>query len=238
MGESSESTKAVVADLLKQMREERQKAAYVRIAATLAILVILGVFAKRTYTKFTQFDVETFVTALQVEGAKRVWPVVSKELDQVTEAALPALKEAFAKESVQFGPRLEERLQKESEVLLENMADRLAASLDVALKEADLAHNAGIADKFPTFKDDPEALEALNQALIKSVRDWAHGQLDTTFEKHFHILQSINDTFQKMEQQVKDGMATGKAPASLEDVLTVFMEIVNMRLNPEGQVKK
>lgn len=236
MAESSGPTREQVAELLLQMRKERQRAAYVRTGATLGVILILVIFTWRTYSKFTTFDVNTFVTALQVEGAKRVWPAVSNELDSLADAAVPALKDAFAAESLEFGPRLQTELEKESEILVTNMTERLGAALDVALKDANLAKKSKIIEKFPSFKDNPEALEALNDALTRSTRDWAHNQLDTTFARHLQLLQSINETFQRMESQVRQELNAGKTPTSLEELLTLFLEIVNMRLNPNDAV--
>jgi len=59
------------------------------------------VFALRTYSKLTHFDVDTFVSTLQTEGAKQVWPAISVEMDSLADEALPALKSAFAKESIE-----------------------------------------------------------------------------------------------------------------------------------------
>jgi len=226
-------SEARVAELLGQMRQERQRAMYARIGATVAVLLILIIFSVKTYNRIKNFDVDSFFVALQVEGAKKVWPVVAQELDRVADAAAPALTDAFAKETMDLGPRLQEVLTKESEVLVTNMQARLAGSLDEALKKEDVVGKSGIAERFPDFHDNPEAMEALNEQLLRASRDWANTQLDTTFHDHFQILDSINQTFYAMEGEARDQITDGQTPANLEDVLTLFLEIIDTRLNVE-----
>jgi hypothetical protein len=224
---------ARVAELLAQMRQERQRAMYARIGATVVVLLILIIFSAKTYNRIQTFDVDSFFLALQVEGAKKVWPVVASELDHVAEMAAPALTDAFAKEAMELGPRLQEVLAAESEVLVVNMQARLAGSLDEALKKEDVVGKSGIAERFPTFHENAEAMEALNEQLLRATREWANAQLDTTFAEHFQILDSINQTFYSMEGQAREQLEDGQAPAAAEDVLTLFLEIIDTRLNVE-----
>ncbi len=224
---------ARVAELLGQMRQERQRAMYARIGATVVVLLILIIFSAKTYNRIQTFDVDSFFLALQVEGAKKVWPVVASELDRVAEMAAPALTDAFAKEAMELGPRLQEVLAAESEVLVVNMQERLAGSLDEALKKEDVVGKSGIAERFPTFHENSEAMEALNEQLLRASREWANEQLDTTFAEHFQILDSINQTFYSMEGQAREQLEDGQTPAAAEDVLTLFLEIIDTRLNVE-----
>ena len=229
----NELNEARVAEILGQMRQERQRAMYARIAATVAVLLILIIFSAKTYNRIKNFDVDSFFVALQVEGAKKVWPIVAQELDRVADAAAPALTDAFARETMELGPRLQEVLAKESELLMTNMQARLAGSLDEALTKEDVVGKSGIAERFPTFHDNPEAMEALNEQLLRASRDWANTQLDTTFHDHFLILDSINQTFYALEGEARDQLDEGQTPANLEDVLTLFLEIIDTRLNVE-----
>jgi len=222
-----------VAEILAAMRQERQRAMYARIAATVIVLLILIVFAGKTYKNIQQFDVDSFLAALQVEAAKRVWPVVASELDRVANAAAPALTAAFADEAMELSPRLQEALSSESEILVTNMQNRLAASLDEALKSKDVIGDSGLGERFPRFQDDTDALQELNEQLLRAAREWAHVQLDTTFAEHFQILDSINQTFYEMEGEARKSIEAGEQPANLEDVLTIFLEIIDTRLNAE-----
>ena len=230
----NEINAARVAEILASMRQERQRAMYARIAATVIVLLILMIFATKTYKNIQQFDVDTFFAALQGEAAKRVWPIVSSELDRVANAAAPALTDAFAKEAMELSPRLQEALSAESEVLVTNMQARLASSLDEALKSKDVVGSSGIGERFPSFQEDPDALQELNEHLLRASREWANVQLDTTFHEHFQILDSINKTFYEMEGEARKSLEAGEQPANLEDVLTIFLEIIDTRLNSEG----
>ncbi len=233
MTENAGPSEARVRELLGEMRAERQRAMYVRVAGTLVILLILGVFAFKSYKRMKDFDVDTFMATLQVQGAERVWPVISKELDAVASKASPALEAAFQAEMMELGPRLQESLTEESEKLINNMQERLAASLDENLKEKDFAKEAGLSERFPEYANDSEAMQELNEQLLRATREWANTQLDTTFAEHFKLLESINTTYHDLEGEAREGIEGGTAKASTEDVLTVFMEILNMRLNPE-----
>ncbi len=233
MTENAGPSEARVRELLAEMRAERQRAMYVRLGGTLIILIILGVFAFKSYNRMKNFDVDTFMVTLQTEGAERVWPVISEELDAVAAKASPALEQAFQAEMMELGPRLQETLTEESEKLVNNMQERLANSLDENLKEKDLAKEAGLADRFPDYADNPEAMQELNEQLLRATREWANVQLDTTFAEHFKLLESINTTYHQLEGEAREGIEGGTSTASTEDVLTVFMEILNMRLNPE-----
>jgi len=224
---------ARAAELLGLMRKERQRAMYARIGATVAVVLILVIFAAKTYNRIKTFDVDSFFVALQVEGAKKVWPVVAQELDRVANMAAPALTDAFAKEGMDLGPRLQEVLASESEILVVNMQARLAGSLDEALKKEDVVGKSGIAERFPTFHDNPDAMQTLNEQLLRATREWANEQLDTTFVEHFQILDSINQTFYAMEGEARDQLEEGQTAANAEDVLTLFFEIIDTRLNAE-----
>ena len=229
----NELSETRVAEILVQIRQERTRAMYARIAATVCVLIILVAFASRTYDRVKDFDVDSFFTHLQVEGAKRVWPVVADELDRVATAAAPALTDAFSKEMMELSPRLQTALATESEVLVANLQERLAASLDEALTKKDVVGSSGIAERFPRFQNDAEAMQELNEQLLRATREWANVQLDTTFHDHFRILDSINETFFALEGEARDDLEEGATPANLEDVLTLFLEIIDTRLNVE-----
>jgi hypothetical protein len=217
--------------LLAQIGEERAAAATVRSRGGLAVLAMFLVFAGVIYNKITHFDTEVLVTELQVNATRTIWPLVYKELDQVGKEALPALSRAVAKEVANIGPALDTRLKSEAAIFETNMGKKMRTSLDAHLARAFDGKKAELKGNLSAFAADSEAYDDMIRKLRKAGQDWGQRRLDTTFAKHVLLLQSINNTVQRLSAQAKKD---GEPTESMDEVLLLVAEILNSRVNEEG----
>jgi hypothetical protein len=113
------------------------------------------------------------------------------------------------------------------------MAEYMKVSLDKQFVEAASSRQGELKERFPRFSENPDAYQELMERMQASSRVWAQGQLDTTFQKHVLLLQSINETVQEL--QVQAGAERAKSgDRSMEDVLFLMSEIFNTRVAGEG----
>jgi hypothetical protein len=222
-----------VHQLLDQIGEERAKGRMHRRAFTAGFLLIFVIFFGNLYAKITGFDTDVFMVELQNQAATTVWPVYSTQLKGVADDAVPALSDAMAAEAANLLPKVSEKLKAEGDVFQTNMGEHMKASLDKQFVAAAESRKEDLKARFPRFSEDPDAYEELVVRMQTSSRLWAQEQLDTTFEKHIQLLQSINDTVQTLQLQANDERAkTGDR--SMEDVLFLMSEIFNTRVAGEG----
>lgn len=222
-----------VHQLLDQIGEERAKGRMYRRAFTAGFLLIFVIFFGNLYAKITGFDTDTFMVELQTQAATTVWPVYSAELKKVADDAMPALSNAMADEAANLLPKVSDKLKAEGEVFQANMAEYMKTSLDEAfVKEAESKQD-DLKARFPRFTEDPDAYQELVERMQSSSRIWAQEQLDTTFESHVLLLQSINDTVQKLQVQAADEREKS-GDRSMEDVLFLMSDIFNTRVAGEG----
>ncbi len=222
-----------VHQLLDQIGEERAKGRMYRRAFTAGFLLIFVIFFGNLYAKITGFDTDTFMVELQSQAATTVWPVYSVELKKVADEAMPALSDAMAAEAANLLPKVSDRLKTEGEVFQTNMAEYMKQSLDKEFVAAAEAKQDELKARFPRFSEEPEAYEELVERMQSSSRLWAQTQLDTTFEKHVLLLQSINETVQELSLQAAEERETS-GDRSMEDVLYLMSDIFNTRVAGEG----
>ena len=121
--------------LLDEIAAERRKAGQIRLVSIGIVLLMFGGFASSVYSRIQSFDTDALLVGLQESASTTVWPMVSRELDQVGNDAVPALSDAMNAEMDSFGPRLVERLNAESEQLQTNLHRKMKTSLDGHISE-------------------------------------------------------------------------------------------------------
>lgn len=216
--------------ILEEIKEERAKGGKIRLATTLIVLLMFGVFGLSTYNKIQGFDDEALLVKLQEEAAQNVWPEVSKELDGVAEDAVPAIQDAFVEEAENLLPKLSEKLSSEAVVFQDNMNQRIKTSLDGELKSELEAREDEFKGKVPSFAEDDDLYGELVERLQKRCQAWAMEQLDTTFAQHVAVLQSINETVSDLMARVgEDRVENGDV--DLDYTLELFVEVFNTRVN-------
>lgn len=219
--------------LLQEIAEARAHGARVRNAITGLIFAFFLIFAVSIYAKVKNFDSDQLLMTLEEQAAMTVWPRVSKELDGIAEDAVPAIQAAFTAEAENLLPALNEKLASESQVLQENMNKRMQDQLDAALASALKEREEELKGKLPEFGEDEELYADLVRRLETSSRQWAMTTLDTTFSEHIAILQSINESTQKLLAQAEEQREDGVEHTS-DDVILLLVEMLDGRVNEEG----
>lgn len=217
--------------LLEEIKEERAKGGKIRLATTLIVLLMFGVFGLSTYNKIQGFDNEALLVELQEEAAKTVWPRVSKELDGVAKDAVPAIQAAMVAEAEALLPKLSEKLTSEAVVFQNNMNERMKTSLDGELASQLEAREEEFKGKVPSFADDDELYGELVERLQAHCQTWAMGHLDTTFHAHILVLQSINESVSTLMARAGEERADGEADVDLDYTLELFVEVFNSKIN-------
>lgn len=218
--------------LLDQIDEERAKGRMQQRALTAAILAIFLIFIGNLYFKITNFDVDRFVVHLQEHATASVWPVYSTQLKSLADEAVPAMSNAMSAEAAELLPKVSEKLTAEAGVFQENMGKHIKTALDAKFAAAMSAHEGELKSTFPEFVKDDQAYTDLMEHLQAAAREWAQGQLDTTFLRHIALLQSINESVQRLQQEAAaDRVKTGDR--GMEDVLFMMGEIFNARVSEE-----
>lgn len=221
--------------LISKINEERTLGSRVRTGVTLGVVVMFGLFALVTYNRVKTFNDEALLVHLQEEASTTVWPLIAKEMDQVARRAVPAITSAMEAELETLLPRLAERLSQEATIFQDNMNKRIKVSLDAALAAELDAHKDQLQGALSGLSSDSELYDDLVRRLQASSQQWAMAQLDTIFNDHIRVLQSINESIGALQAQVAKERESGKRdPADLDGAMELFVEILNSRIAEEG----
>ncbi len=226
------SDSARARQLLDEIAEERNRGARIRRIVGMVVLAFLLLFAFNIVSSVRHFDATALMTHIQKNATTTVWPLVSRELDNVAADAVPAIQKAFTREAENLLPALNEKIVTESTVFQNHVNKKLTESLDSQFLSAANAHKDVLKEQLPQFSADSEAYDDLMAKLHAHARGWAQGHLDTTFVDHVNVLQSINESFKTLQDQADTNAAEIGSP-EVDDVLLLFMEIVNSKLNEE-----
>lgn len=227
----SDATRAK--ELLSQLEQERAKGLGIKRTITLVVLGMFVAAGGTAYYKVRTFDTELFATELQTQASTKMWPMVSRELDSIAAQAVPAISTALANEAGNLMPRISERLEAESVIFNQHLQDKMKASLDQHFTQAAEKHKDSLKARFPQFNADQATYDELVTRLNGAAQSWAHEELDTTFQAHIHVLQSINEQVQVLMAQSQEQRAE-KGNVAADEVMILFLEIMNTRMSGEG----
>lgn len=222
-----------VRDTLDALSIERGRGRTIRLATTGTIVLFVLGFVGSLYSKVNNFDVDGTVLAMQAHGQRTVLPIYSKHLQAVGADAVPALSEALQSEAEALLPRISERLTTEAGLFQLSIAKHMKAGLDRDFRSAIETRDAEFKLRFPAFAVDDDIYEELMLKLQASSQGWAQRKLDTTFLQHVALLQSINETVQKLQMQARGERKPGETAPEMEDALVVMAEILNARVGGE-----
>jgi len=218
--------------LLERLAEERQGDVKLRRLVSWLLVAMVALFVLNIWWRISSFDADQLLSSLEIQATTTVWPTFSEEMQAVGEEAMPAISSALAAESAVLLRRVTEQLATESEIFQENLGKHMQRSLEAAFVDASAAENGELEARLKEFSADPEVHEELLRRLQVASRHWAERQLDTTFSTHVALLNSINETVQVLVRQAENSEEIqGQAP---DDVLMLFMEILNSRLGGGG----
>ena len=219
--------------LLDAINEERQRGNRIRLISMTLIGFCFGFFAISVYNSIKSFDSNVLFDSLQESSAKIVWPMVSDELDTISKVAVPAISDALVSELSNLGPKLSETTMRESQTFQENMGTHIASSLQRELDMAFAANKERLDGEAGKVVDDPMLKDEMLASLQLKTQQWAQNQLDTTFEEHLLLLQSINETIQSLQEETLDPDGTA-GTASIDDLVLIVTELLNERIGDNG----
>jgi hypothetical protein len=223
---------AEIKEIMESIKTARYAALRKRRAVLGLLLCMFAVFGMNVYQKIVTYDTEVLMATLQKNAAHMVWPLVSDELDSISEKAIPIITDALTTEVMGLGTKLTDSIQAEEAVFQTNMAKYMKKALERDLKNAFNERNAELSSHYSQFSDGGLFNEELAENLQKRCQQWAQDELDKSFSQHLMILQSINETVQELSKQTRANSGdAGKA--SMEDLVLIVTEILNSRLNAE-----
>ncbi|MBJ95127.1 MAG: hypothetical protein CMP23_11735 [Rickettsiales bacterium] len=218
--------------LLDELKQETESALRTRRRVAGLLLVMIALFVANLWWQLESFDADMMLADLEIHATTTVWPQLSAELEAVGEEAVPAISEALSSEANVLLIRATEQLTSESEVFQDNMARHMHRSLEAAFADVASEEDTELSERLMDFSVNPEVHEELLRRLQVSARQWAERELDSTFAEHVELLSSINESVQVLVRQAEeDESLKGQQP---QDVLLLFVEIMNARLGGEG----
>ncbi len=218
-------------ELLKQIAAERAKGTRQGRIVLVVVLSMFAVTIGSVWYRISHFDTRLLESEIERQTSTRIWPMVAKETDAIAADAVPALSAALVAEAAEFMPKVSERLAAEGELFQTHSHEKMTAALDAHFASAVAEHGDALKARYPQFAANPERYDALITKLRSHAQDWAQGQLDSTFAQHIVVLQSINTSITALAAEGQDKAAEEK---SMDDVMSLFLEIMNTRLEGKG----
>jgi len=220
--------------LLDQLTAERARGLRVQRMVGGGILLIVGFFMFNAWYRINNFDGETFMASLQQHASKTVLPRLQSELEDVGKEAVPAMTAALTEGASSLLPKVSAAMAEEAAIFQSNLGSRMESSLRAAFLSATADKKAALKDSVGRFAKNSDLYDQTVESLQVASQSWAQRQLDTTFEKHVKLLSSINDTVALLSQEARaESRANGEA-ATMDEVMLLFMDILNTRLGTEG----
>jgi hypothetical protein len=223
------SNVSTVKQLLADIGEERAKGVRQGRMVGGVVLLLFILALGHAWWRVSHFDTAALAEAMEREASTRVWPLVSHELDSIAADAVPALSAALQKEAGNILPKVNDKLAGESVLFQQHVHEKMNSSLDAHFKRAAAAHSEELKARFPQFAADSARYDALIASLQSAAQAWAMNQLDTTFAKHIVVLQSINESVTRLAAEAAANPEKS-GERDMDEVLTLFLEIMNARL--------
>ncbi len=221
-----------IGPLLERIRGVRRQTRWIRLGFVILILVTILGWTWAIVSHFRSFNLEDFGDAL-AKRAQKTWPIVADELTKLVEGVLPTVEASLLKELEQAAPQIAERFEQEAH----NLDAELKKNIEESLKRHLTLDNRAEAIRivraiFPEYGD-----EAKTGELVASLQDsflkYAQKKLLTMLAEYYDTLRRFETTFQK----IKEGTPPGQAPATLEAVLELWIEVMYEKMGGDSELE-
>ncbi len=238
MGAGNQQKEAIMdfssaADGVEQIRLSRRETSRLRVLFTILVVSVVALFGWRIYGVFTSFDDAKFMASLDRQTVRKVWPMASSELDAVRTRVTPLLVEMFGRKMEGAAPKVLGAVEAEADRLRTSFDKKPEKILTEVLGKTRKEHHAVLAKAFPEIaKSSPERLEALTERVQNRLRQWSILQFTGALEQAVASLIRVKGTLEKLQPAKTEGARQ----ANPEEVLELFLAIMNTRL--DGEVAK
>ena len=164
---------------------------------------------------------------MNARASASLWPIVSEELDALIPATLPALDAAILDESESLIPKFDRAIKAEVPLFEEQLERQGDERWEKALAEALEARGDELAEYRLRLHSDPVVAQQLYDDLLDHLKLWARSEIDHHLRDQAGLLAAIQAKTAAMVGGVVD-------EAEFQDVLMIFIEIVNAKNRHKG----
>lgn len=232
-GELDEKKVAEIMPLLGEIKKVQRETRLLRVLFfLLAILVIIG-WLLSILNHFKRFDMEKFGNEI-AQRAEKSWPFISEELNKLISAVIPMVESSLEKELEAAAPEITEKFNSEAKLLEGNIKKEIEDSLKRFLtSDSRAAAMSELKAAFPSLAQS-EGGDKLLAALQESFLLSAQKQLSLMFADYYETILKFEGAFKK----IKAGLPAGEKPATLDAVLSLWIELVYEKMGGDESEKE
>lgn len=221
-----------IGPLLDQIRGLRRQTRWIRLGFVALVLLTIVGWTWAIVSHFRGFDIDQFGEELS-KRAERTWPIIAEELEHLVDGVLPIVEASLLKELEQAGPEIAKRFEEEAANLDVQIKKDIEASLRRQLTAENRAEAINIVRAiFPEYGDERKTDE-LVASLQDSFLKYAQKKLLTMLAEYYDTLRGFEKTF----NQIKAGIPPGQAPATLEAVLELWIEVMYEKMGGDSELE-
>lgn len=221
-----------IGPLLEEIKQVKKQARLVRVGFAVLLLVIVLGWVWSLYSHFQDFDVEKLGSEMS-QRAEKSWPLISEELDGLMDVVIPMAEASLQKELETVGPQIAERFAKEAQLLEEGVKQSIQASMKKHLSAKNRSDVVkGLVDAFPALANEDQA-EKLAVSLQESFLKSSQVMVTKVLVEYYDTLIKFEGAFNK----IKADVPPDQRPATLEVVLSLWMELVYDKMGGDSTVE-
>jgi hypothetical protein len=225
MSEASGSDAATLTGdaLVAAHRDVTRKLRLLSIAFPLVFIAVLLMSLTGIVNTVKNVDTEAVAAELSNQ-AHILWPEIQRELEDVADEALPAVKAAIESESASMAPVLEQRFSEEFDQMRTAAERQFRGIVDGSLAEIRERQIRILEQEYPELAADRMARDKVLAASQIALEQWALAEFETAIDEHLVAIESIHRTLQANYR------APEESAAAPEDALMTWLELLNQRL--------
>jgi len=203
-----------------------------RMIILVGLVVVIGIVVVLFYGLAKEVQSDEYLTALNEQAqnyASDNTDNYMRQVKEVTDKVTPVVKEAFLAQAKQDAPKLTDAMNKEREVLMKNVRDRLEKQINDQYAKVLSGYEQILIAEFPKAEDDitrRRIMANFQEAMNRMVKQFYADQFQTE-------LQAMYNTWD--EFPIADAADEGDVP--LEDQLVGYLlELMTMKASGSGSL--
>ena len=183
-----------IRELIEELERERAKSRQATRVMLLLLMAMLSTFSLVVFSNFRSYDVRSIENSVAASTSARVWPVITRQIEELATTAVPEMIEQMRDVSPDLLPNIDALVSREGTILERSNKSALATVVSTAFLAAENERNNEIIQWRDSLPVDGYEAEHLAEAVAIHSQVWAQEKMEDLFADRVTPMERMSST--------------------------------------------